>query len=342
MNKAIKAVIIFILSSATAVADDNINMQTISSYDEKEFSDFLKKISPKCQSSNSNLLTCDNVLAVEDILATLSGERNSLLEKTAGTNLDSYRKKIPTGFFPASFYACQNLKEKTKKFDSTPPLEQLLDDPMMSAYTCSVIHYIHELKKAKSTGDYAYFSRSMRALISNYDGYRSKEVIQGSKWGMTRTELINTIKNLRKQPDGNYSTDKVVGGKMAKVTYHFLNNRLTKISASFAVDGRYPESAINTFEDISTGLTSKYGNLINKDSDNDSYLSESLEEIGGIGRSVRAGRRSLSRVWNTDETNINMQMIRNETELEHKLTYISNAFSNMVAEAEERAMQSTL
>lgn len=342
MTKLVGVIILLILTSSAAVADVDISMKTISSYDEKEFSDFLKKISPKCQSSNSNLLSCDNALAVEDMLATLSGERSSLLDETAGTNLDSYKKKIPTGFFPASFYTCKNLKEKTKKFDFTPPLEQLLNDPMMSAYTCSVIHYIHELKKAKSTRDYAYFSRSMRTLISNYDDYRSKETIQGAKWGMTRTELINTIKNLKKQQNGNYFTDKVVGGKMAKVTYHFLNNRLTKISAIFAVDGRYPESVINTFEGISTGLTSKYGSLINMDSDNDSYVSESLEEIGGIGRSVRAGRKSLNRAWSTDETKINMQMIRNETKLEHKLIYVSNAFSNMVIEAEEQAMQSTL
>lgn len=342
MNTFIKVIIVFILSSATASADDSINFRTLLSYDEPAFSGFLKKISPKCQPGNPALLTCDNILAVEDTLSTLSGERNSILEKTAGTNLAAYKKKIPTGFFPAYFYACPNLKEKTKIFDSMPPLEPLLDDPMMSAYTCSVIHYFYEIKKAESTGDYAYFSSSMRALISNYDNYRSKEVIQGAKWGMTRTELIKTIKNLRKQQDGNYSTSKEVGGKIAKVTYHFLNNRLTKISASFAVDGRYPESAINTFENISTGLASKYGNLINNDSDNDSYLSENLEEIGGIGRSVRAGRRSLNRAWNTDETYISMQMHRNETTLDHKLIYISNAFRNMVVEAEKQAIHSTL
>lgn len=271
---------------------------------------------------------CMAAIISEDVAGYLSGRKETIFLDVAGERGRHYKNVIPYGFMhPSLTLLCRSEK-----------LDDLKNDKI---FGCALKNYVIELKKF-STGATSSIPQLIASNIEMYKSYRSKEGFQEARWGMTQKELISAVKGISKSSNNEFVAQKIVGGYKAKVIYSLVSDRLAQVKIKFTADSRFPDDAVRTYIKLSEALSSKYGDAVINDSNPDAGLDSALDEAGGVGRSVRGGRRLFAREWGTGESAITMSLKGEGMAISHSLIYVSKAFSDAIDLSSRKKLEDSL
>lgn len=271
---------------------------------------------------------CVAALGPEDVAGYLSGRKETLFADVSGEKGKHYKNLIPFGFTHPSYLRCRS-KQVT---------DELRKDKL---FECGLRDYLRELKKF-SSGATSSIPQLIASNIEMYTSYRSKEGFQEARWGMTQKELISAVKGISKSSNNELVAQKIVGGHKAKVIYSLESDRLAQVNIKFTSDSRFPDDAVRKYIELSEVLSSKYGDAVINDSNPDAGLDSALDEAGGVGRSVRGGRRLFAREWGTGESAITMSLKGEDMVISHSLIYVSKAFADVIDSSSRKKLEDSL
>jgi hypothetical protein len=206
---------------------------------------------------------------------------------------------------------------------------------------------------AKITVDFARWTRreksefgnAVAAIIARYRAYRSESGFQGARWGMTPAEVSKVFPKATRQASGDLLAKMAVADYPAAARFRFIDARLWAIEVAFSVDHARPDQDVRKTLDLRRLLATKYGDPAVEDgspSGEEVPVETLMREIGGVGRSVRAGRMVMRAKWSAEEMEIELTLGSAIGEYAHRLVYRSEVFSERAGESRDASRSSEL
>jgi hypothetical protein len=174
------------------------------------------------------------------------------------------------------------------------------------------------------------FGAAVAATLARYRSYRSESGFQSARWGMTPAEVSKAFPKAIRQPSGDLLAKMAVADYPAKVRFRFIDARLWAVEVTFGVDHTRPDQDVRKTLDLRRLLAKKYGDPDVEDgspSGAEVPIEALMREIGGVGRSVRAGRMVMRAKWSPGDMEVELTLGSAIGEYAHRLVYRSDVFS---------------
>jgi hypothetical protein len=189
------------------------------------------------------------------------------------------------------------------------------------------------------------FGTAIAATLSRYRAYRSASGFQGARWGMTPVEVSKAFPKATRQASGDLVARTIVADYPATVLFRFVDERLWAVEVGFRVDHARPDQDVRKTLDLRSLLAKKFGDpevLDGSPSGAEVPLETLMREIGGVGRSVRAGRTVLRAKWSPEDMEVELSLGSAIGEYTHRLEYRSDVFSERASEKQDANRASEL
>lgn len=193
--------------------------------------------------------------------------------------------------------------------------------------------------------DKSEFGTAVTATLARYRSYRSESGFQGARWGMTPGEVSRAFPRATRQPSGDLLAKMAVADYPAKVRFRFIDARLWAVEVAFDVDPTRPDQDVRKTLDLRRLLAKKYGDPEVEDgspSGAEVPVEALMREIGGVGRSVRAGRMVMRAKWSPEEMEIELTLGSAIGDYRHWLVYRSDVFSERAGEKRDTSRSAEL
>jgi hypothetical protein len=162
---------------------------------------------------------------------------------------------------------------------------------------------------------------------------------------MTPADVSKAFPKASRQASGDLVAKMIVADYPAKVRFRFIDARLWAVEVAFDVDHTRPDQDVRKTLDLRRLLAKKYGDPEVEDgspSGAEVPIESLMREIGGVGRSVRAGRMVMRAKWSPEEMEVELTLGSAIGEYAHRLVYLSNVFSGHASDAQEANRSSEL
>ncbi|MEQ8571991.1 MAG: hypothetical protein RMA76_44120 [Deltaproteobacteria bacterium] len=169
-----------------------------------------------------------------------------------------------------------------------------------------------------------------------YRKYVSREGFQSVRWGERRRRVA---KKLKTRPGVTITERRKIAGRDATIEYHFVNDKLAQVVVQLSTSSMQPELDVRAFDELERLLKRRYPDLeAAHDSDHsDDPLADPMEEVGGLGRTVRHGSRTLRTTRATRETEIVHTLWAVELRMMHQLDYRSSYLYPQLSDARKQS-----
>lgn len=174
---------------------------------------------------------------------------------------------------------------------------------------------------------------NLLSTFQSTEGYGKK-----TKWGMSKKQVKNAYSYIGSKGENILLLSKQLIGKDALIEFFFGEDKLTTVTIFFnkSYSSFNPEEAVKDYEEISLLLTKKYGKYENENMDSKNVVDAMYEGIGGTGRAVRSGRKSLLKKWNTEKTEIEHYLKGEKSNFRHTIIYKSRELIGLSKSSIER------
>ena len=189
------------------------------------------------------------------------------------------------------------------------------------------------------------FGAAIASILARYRAYRSESGFQNARWGMTPAEVSKAFPKATRQASGDLVARMAVADYPATVRFRFIDARLWAVEVAFGVDHTRPDQDVRKTLDLRRLLAKKYGEPEVEDgspSGAEVPIEAVMREIGGVGRSVRAGRMVMRAKWSPEDMEIELTLGSAIGDYAHRLVYRSNVFSERAGEKRDANRSSEL
>ncbi|MEQ9152729.1 MAG: hypothetical protein RLO06_14730 [Parvibaculum sp.] len=168
-----------------------------------------------------------------------------------------------------------------------------------------------------------------------YRKYVSQEGFQSVRWGERRRRVA---KKLKTRPAVTIKERRKIAGRDATIEYHFMNDKLAQVVVQLSTSSMQPELDVRAFDELERLLKRKYPDLeaAHDSEHDDDPLAHPMEEVGGLGRTVRHGSRTLRTTRATRETEIVHTLWAIELRMMHQLDYRSSYLYPQLSDARKQ------